>query len=209
MALGHAPRLLSIAQSGERKLTTAERRLVIRYLMATQPEITNGEMAQYFSCSEKTIRDDKNLFRSQKAKYLKDELARDMSLVIADIATDFEKQVTDIEIDKASAKKGSVAYLQHCQAILDMRLKMIAAFQSIGYLPKNLGAMTQTKFEYKAVVHKDGSMNTRSVSQFDDVQDAEIVKPAELPAPKEDVPVTKEMQDIIDADKAQMENKTA
>lgn len=200
MALGAAPNLLMIAQSGERKLTSAERRLVVHYLQRTAPAVTNVEMATWFKCDEKLIRNDLQAIRTAKAKFLKEELARDMSLVIADIQSDFEQQVSDIEKDKEKARPGSRAYLDHCKAIFDMRLQMISAYQGMGYLPKNLGSMTQNKFEYKAIVHKDGSLNTRSVTQFDEVEkakiiDAEVVDPSkQLPAPEQH---SEEMKAII------------
>ena len=198
MAIGHAPRLLADAQSGI-KISTAERRLVIQYLRATAPEITNKEMSGWFQVSEKTIRDDNQIERKSKAKYLKENLDKDISLVIADIQSDFERQIADIEVNKANCKKGTAVYLASCQAIFGMRLKMIEAFQSIGYIPKNLGSMTQTKFEYKAVVLKDGSINTRSVKQFDDDK-IQSVQMAMLPDTTETKVISEEMQEIIDAD---------
>lgn len=195
--LGTAPTLLMIAQSGERKLNAAERRLTVQYVLASQPEVTNAEMASWFQVDESSIRADRNYLRKAKATFLKEELQKDMSLVIADIAMDFEKQVSDIEKNKTKCKAGSATYLEHCKAVFDMRLKMISQFQSIGYLPKNLGSMTQNKFEFKATVNKDGSLNTRSVDQFDESKanaiDAEIVQP-QLPAPQER---SEEMKAII------------
>lgn len=180
MAISFAPDLITIAQSGARKLTTRERRLCLQYLQATAPaEHTNGTLAQWFQVSERTIRLDRQWVREEKSNFLKDELKKDLGLVIADIAMDFERQVGDLERSKKSAKLGSYAYVQHAKEIFDMRLKMVAAFQEIGYLPKNLGNMTVNKFSYKATVALDGSVNTRTEQMFDE-QEAALKK---LPAP--------------------------
>lgn len=130
-------------------------------MIATEPETTNALMASWFMVSERVIRKDKEWIRARKASFLKDEMSKDLSLVIADIAMDFEKQVRDIEKSKGKCKLGMKAYVDHCNSIFDMRLKMVKAFQDIGFLPKNLGNMTVDKFEYKAIVLKDGSTVTR------------------------------------------------
>lgn len=117
---------------------------------------------------------------------MKDEMSKDLGLVIADISMDFERQVLDLERSKSKCKLGSKPYVDHCTSIFNLRIKMVETFQNIGYLPKNLGAMTVEKFEYKAVVHKDGSVNTRSIEMFDE-KDSAIRRDA-LEAEFTDVP---------------------
>src|SRR5512146_1103929 len=97
MAVPTAQRLLEAAEQGK-KLTARERRLVVAYIKATQPEISNTDMAERFGVHEKTIRTDLLTIRRDKAKFLKND---DIGLVIADIALDFEHQVADIEQSKA------------------------------------------------------------------------------------------------------------
>lgn len=188
--MDHAAKLISRANSGE-KLNSVDRRHALAYLTETRPELSNRDMAAMFQVSERVIRMDKALYRERKAKHLKEDLSKDLGLVIADIAMDFEQQVLDIEKSKAKAKLGSRSYLDHCKAVLEMRLSTVKAFQDIGYLPKNLGNMTVEKFEYKATVSKDGAVNTRPVDMFDsdknasDTLDAEftdIQKPALMEA---------------------------
>lgn len=194
MALAHAQLLINASVEGTQKLTTNERRLCIQFLIATRPELTNQAMAEMFGVTERTIRLDKVWIRSQKAKFLKDEMSKDLSLVIADIAMDFEKQVGDIEKSKAKAKLGSRSFVDHCNSVFDMRLKMVKAFQDIGYLPKNLGNMTVDKFEYKATVNQDGASITRPAdmkfgidkdeipdAEFQDVEEKVAEEPAQLP----------------------------
>lgn len=179
MALSFAEKMLARANAGER-LKATERRHVIEYFSATHPDKSNREMAELFQVSERVIRLDKELYREQKALFLKKDLQKDLALVIADIAMDFERQVLDIEKSKAKAKLGSLPYLAHCKSVLEMRLNMVKAFQDIGYLPKNLGNMTVEKFEYKATVSKDGAVNTRPVDMFDSDNNASGIPDAEF-----------------------------
>jgi hypothetical protein len=196
-ALVHASELLAIANAKGRKLTSAERRHCIQFLQATQPDMLRVEMAHLFDVSERQISLDKAWIREQKARFLRDEISKDMSLVIADIAMDFEKQVGDIEKSKRHAKFGTKAYVDHCTSIFRMRLEMIQAFQDIGYLPKNLGAMTVEKFEYKATVSRDGAVNTRAVDMFDDKPDNDPTKRAALDAEFTDVPALPAPQEEV------------
>jgi hypothetical protein len=163
--------LVDIAQNKERKLTTKERRQCVVFLMGTDPDMTNTAMAELFDVTEGTIRKDKMDFRRQKAKFIKED---DVGLVIADIALDFERQVRDIERSKAKAKLGSATFLQHCTAAMDLRIKCVKAFQDIGYLPKNLGNMTVSSFDYRTVVTRDG-IESRPVNYFDDAVEAEVL----------------------------------
>lgn len=171
MALVTAQQLLTRAESGE-VLNAQDRRHVLQYLQAMQPGLTGQQLADMFKVSPRMIRTDKLFIREEKARFLKDEMTKDLSLVVADIAMDFEKQVLDLERSKHKCKLGTKQYVDHCTSIFNLRIKMIQTYQDIGYLPKNLGAMTVEKFEYKAVVHKDGSVNTRSVEMFDEKDSA-------------------------------------
>lgn len=151
----HAEKLLERAQHGE-KLTAPERRHCITFLMATMPQ-TNDEMAEMFQVCDRQIRDDKKWIREEKVKTIKED---DIGLVIADIAMSYEKQVNDLERSKKQCKMGTPAYVGHCRAIFDCRMKMVEALQNLGYYPKNLGNMTTQKFIYKATVSVDGAVDT-------------------------------------------------
>lgn len=174
-----AEKLLEAAKNGD-KIGTADRRHVVAYMMATQPHVTNVELAEVFGVTERTIRADKLKVREERSKRIKEE---DVGLVIADILIDFDRNIADIEKSKKAAKAGSGTYLAHCVSAMDMRLKTAKALQDLGYLPKNLGNMTVTKFNYQSVVLKDGHVETRRVESFEDVQDAEVedIAPKELP----------------------------
>ena len=182
MALTRANQLLTKAKGGE-KLTAAERRHVIQFLQATQPELNNTDLSELFQVSTRQIRFDKELMRQERARVLKDELSKDVALVIADIAMDFERQVNDIEKSKAKCKLGTKQFVDHCKAGFDMRLRMVETFQNMGFIPKHLGQMAVTKFEYKATVTQDGAVSTRSVEMFDKENVAEA-----LDAEFEDIP---------------------
>lgn len=148
-----------LEESSKRKLTTKERRQCVVFIKSTAPETTNTDMASQFGVTERTIRQDLQAFRREKAQFIKED---DVGLVIADIALDYEKQIKDIERSKAKAKLGSAVYLKHCTDVLDLRLKCVKALQDLGYYPKNLGQMTVQKFDFKAIVNpKDGSVTVQ------------------------------------------------
>ncbi len=196
MALALAQRLIATAESGERKLTASERRHCVQFLAATQPELTNDQLAEMFKVSNRQIRFDREWLREAKARYLKEEISRDITLVIADIAMDYEQQVRDIEKSKAKCPLGSKEYLSHCNSIFDMRLKMVKSFQDIGMLPKNLGSMAVSRFDYKAEIGRDGSVivkqsngqvydRDKAAREALDAEFTDIQRPALLPANEE------------------------
>jgi len=166
-------KLIEAAESGEKldtqKLNAQGRRQAISFLMATRPDVPNTDMADWFGVSERTIREDKLKIREQFAKLVRQE---DVGLVIADILQEYNRQIVDIERSKRYAKPGSKNYLDHCTSALELRLKTVKALQDLGFYPKNLGNMVVEKFEYKAVVSKDGGVSMRSVDLFDDKAEA-------------------------------------
>lgn len=87
---------------------------------------------------------------------------------VAEITSSFEKQVSDAEANKLLSKPGSKTYLDYCRGIVDLRMRQIAALQSIGFLPKNIGNSTTERYEFTAVCRKDGSVETRPVDMFDE-----------------------------------------
>jgi DNA-binding CsgD family transcriptional regulator len=164
----HASELIAVAQSKSRQLTAKERRHCLQYLQSTDAGRTNQELGDLFNVTERQIRVDKANIREERARFLRDEISKDLSTVISDITFDFERQVADLERSKSKCKLGTKPYVDHCNSIWKLRVDMIKSLQDIGYLPKNIGAMTVEKFEYKATVSQDGAINTRSVDMFDD-----------------------------------------
>lgn len=180
MAIPQAEHLLEQAQKGVR-LGSRDRRHVIAYLMATRPETTNAAMAELFKVSERMIRMDRKTIKTKKAQDIKEE---DIGLVIADIALCFEKQVRDMEASKYKCKLGTNSYLNHCRAIFNTQLMKVKALQELGYYPRNLGTLAIDKYEYRAIVMKDGSVNTLPVNMVIDAEvlnDDEPVKQLEAP----------------------------
>lgn len=174
MAIPYADKLIERAQKGER-LTAKDRRHCVGYLMGTRPEMTNVEIGELFQVSEGLIRADKKRIRHERARLIKEE---DVGLVIADIAIECDRQIRDLEASKMKCAKGTRPFVEHCKAIVDTRLKSVKALQELGYYPKSLGNLTVERFEYRAVVGKDGSVDTRPVDlRFDgddDVIDVEF-----------------------------------
>lgn len=149
-------------------------------------------MAKLFQVSERQVRLDKQHLRNERAKLLKED---DVGLIVADISIAFDNQIVDIEKSKKSAKPGSKVYLDHCQAIIELRLKAVKSLQDLGWLPKSLGNMIVDRFDYSAVVSKDGSVSTQPTHLI-----PERV-PARIEQAKSDEPQTIEAE-FIDVDPA-------
>lgn len=190
MAIPHAEKLIEKAQKGER-LDSKERRHCLAFLMATSQMESTEQLATLFQVSDRLIRADKKYIREEKARTIKDD---DIALVIADIAMTLERQMRDLERSKHHCKPGTVAYLRHCTAIHEVQLKTVSALQDLGYYPKNLGLMTVEKWDYKATVSRDGTIQTRptdfALDESRNILDAEYEEVGvmkSLPAPQEEV----------------------
>lgn len=158
-----------LEEAKTRKLAPKERRQCVVYIKTTEPDTTNVAMAELFQVTERTIRQDLQKFRKEKAKFIKED---DVGLIIADIALDYERQVNDIERSKNKAKLGTAVYLGHCTSAMELRLKMVKALQDLGYYPKNLGNMTVKRFDFTAIVDP----LSHDVSTLPTI-DADIVRP--------------------------------
>jgi hypothetical protein len=172
MSIPNSEELLKSARKGIR-LGTKDRRTCITYLTATKPELTNASLADLFQVSERQIRDDKTRNRRQRADIIKNE---DPGLVIADIATCYDKQIVDMEASKSQCKMGSLTYLAHCKAIFNAQLLKVKALQDLGYYPKNLGNMVIEKFEFTSTVASDTQLKARKVNMNFDDEDGQAVE---------------------------------
>jgi hypothetical protein len=184
MPTTHADTLIGQARRGE-KLTASQRRHCVSYMMATEyADISPVQMAELFQVSDRTIREDKIHIRQQAAEHIKEE---DIGLVIADIRMTLEHQIRDIERSKRKCPLGSRTYLEHCSKIATLQMAAVKALQDLGYYPRNLGTMTTKKYEYKAYVDEGtGAVDTRSVAEFEVIEDAEFEEQKQLPAPEKD-----------------------
>lgn len=162
-----------LTEATKRKLTAKERRQCVVYIKASFPETTNTDMAEQFQVTERTIRQDLQAFRREKAQFIKDD---DIGLIIADIALDYERQVKDIERSKSKCSLGTAVYLKHCTDVMELRFKCVKALQDLGYYPKNLGHMTIQKFDFKAIVNqRDGSVTVQKREELPAADPSEII----------------------------------
>ncbi len=160
-----AEKLLEQAKNGE-KLGAPQRRHVLAYLMATRPEgvdFTNDALGELFQVTSRTIRVDKNKIRGERAKMVREE---DVGLVVADILIDYDRTIRDLEASKNKCKLGTRERRAHNESIMKMRLETVQALQNLGFLPKNLGQMAVQRFEYKANVSLDGSVDVSPVPEL-------------------------------------------
>jgi transcription antitermination factor NusG len=169
MAIPQAEKMLEQARKGER-LSSSERRHCIAYLMGMQADMTNAAIAELFGVTERQIRKDREKIRSEKAKLIKEE---DIGLVIADISMACDNAVREIERGKKKSQLGSRTHLEYVKASVEMQLKKVKALQELGYYPHNIGNMTVEKYEYRAIVSKDGSVDTRPVHIAIEIEESE------------------------------------
>lgn len=163
--LNQAEEIISLAKTGS-KLTTDQRRHAVGYLMATQQELTNMQMAELFDVSDRTIRDDKGVIRKQAAELVSQE---DIGMVIADIRLTYEQFRQKLAASLKKATAGTATYLNHLKLEMEMQLRVVEALQSLGWYPKNLGELTKKSWSFSAIVTKDGTVDTRSVDQLDHI----------------------------------------
>lgn len=162
MATPHAVALLNTARQGE-KLSTADRRHVIAYLMTfgdvTKDTKTGDEymaapmsiaqMAELFQVSDRTVKSDKAAIREEMAKEVK---AEDIALILADIRLTFTKVMLNIEKSAGKARLGSRGYLDHQLALARLQTDYVKSMQDLGIYPKELGTINVEKFEFSAQV---------------------------------------------------------
>jgi hypothetical protein len=192
-----AEALIKKAKTGE-MLSPDQRRHAVGYLMsnAMQRVPSNMEMAEMFRVDEKTIRRDRDHIRKQASELVKEE---DIALVISDIILTYERYCERIERQIAKlAKEPSRLHLDYENSLISTKLRVVDALQSLGWYPKNLGQLTKKTFEFKAVVTKDGTVDTRDVAMLDhlietpstdqerrEALDAEFMDMPQLPAAPE------------------------
>jgi hypothetical protein len=162
-----AEALIKSAKDGE-KLDADKRRHAVGYLMSTQPELTNLDLATLFDVSERTITEDRRNIRQQAAELVTQE---DIALVIADIRLSYERYQQQLASSLKKATQGTRVYLDHLNSGMQMQVRVVEALQSLGWYPKNLGQLTKKEFRFEAHVTKDGTVDTRPVELLDHLVD--------------------------------------
>lgn len=155
--------LLRQARAGV-KLDADSRRRCLTYLMATEPGLTNRELAETFQVSDKTIRDDKQTFRQEVADEIEHD---DIRLVIADLKISFTEQRRELEKGKKRCEPGTKLHLEYTRALIDLDIKMTDTYQRIGILPDNAGANIKEEFTYIAVVAKGDKVDVKRLEEFE------------------------------------------
>lgn len=152
------------ARDGE-KLDAEQRRRCVAYLSSTEPSISNVEMADIFKVSEKTIREDKQKIREEVADEIETD---DIRLVIADLKIHFSQHRTELEKGKRASHPGTKLHLDYVRALLDLDLKVMDAYQRLGLLPSNIGAMVVNEYNFAAIVAKGDKVDTKRIEEFDE-----------------------------------------
>jgi DeoR-like protein with HTH domain len=160
--LNAAEEIISEAKKGE-AISADKRRHAVGYLLATQGELTNMEIAELFNVSDRTIREDKAYVRKQAAELVSVE---DIGMVIADIRLTYESFRQKLALSLKKSTPGTATHLNHLKLELDSQLRVVEALQSLGWYPRNLGELTRKNFTFVAVTSGDGSIDTRPVDSL-------------------------------------------
>jgi hypothetical protein len=164
MALVSPAELMQEARDG-RLLSAPERRHALSWFLNTQEEakeMPNQEIAKIFAVTERTIRVDKMKIRAKIVREL--EETRGTDLLVADILTEFNKQLKDMEKSKKKVDEGRELYLKHCVAIIDTRLKIVKTLQDLGWVQKQ-GITVTDQTEYIAVIGQDGNVESKKLKR--------------------------------------------
>ncbi len=141
--------------------------------------MSKSEMARLFQCDEKTIRNDINLIKTEKAELVREDT--DVKLIIADLLEARDKALRECERAKRAYEveeggRGLMrpGYLKAVELALNIHLKVTEALQNMGWLPKNIGAITINKQVFKSFVDaRTGGVETRPIDLFDDIREGE------------------------------------
>ena len=152
-----------IEEAKNRILSCDERRSAIAHYLVTDGSISNGQLATQFGVSESMIRKDKAAIRDTMAEELR---SADPGRAVADAFMVFHRQLRDLELSKKKASPGSREYLGHCKALMDIQMQILKAQQDLGFLPKNIGSLSVSKFEYSAILMPDGTISARPIEEF-------------------------------------------
>jgi hypothetical protein len=190
--------LVGRARKGE-KLTLEDRRYALQFLMYTEPDLSRMELGRIFQVDESTIRHDIKRIKEKNADLIKEDT--DVKLIIADLIAARDRALLEIEKAKklisTTAKEGTPNHLNFIKASVEIHMKVTEALQNMGWLPKNIGAITVNKHVFKAIVQKgqyiqtlrveDGKELTaieqmlegqRPLDMFDDIRDGESLEDA-------------------------------
>jgi len=174
MAIIQAEQWLDLARQ-KQPLTTEQRRHVVAYLMSRPgddcPSIS--ESAELFGVSDRTIANDRKAIREAVAEEVKGE---DVGLILADLRLCFNKCYRNVENSARKAKLGQMTYLEHQKTLFRMQQDYVKGLQDLGVLPKDLGTMHVTRFDFQASVGLDAT--GRPMSMYDNPRTipAEIIE---------------------------------
>lgn len=170
-----AENLVAQARNGE-KLELEDRRHALQYLMFTEPDLSRMELGRLFQVDESTIRHDIKRIKERNAEVVKEDT--DVKLIIADLIAARDRALVEIEKAKKAivdGKKGigSPNHLNYIKATVELHLRVTEALQNMGWLPKNIGALTVNKHVFKAVVMKGQYIQTVRVEDGKELSDIE------------------------------------
>ncbi len=104
------------------------------------------------------------------------QFSGDLGGIVSELTADYENQRKQIRRSRAKCRPGTKAYLDHCKLLDDLRRKHILSLRTLGLIPRSLAATLADRYEYTAVLAKDG---TCAIRTFDTLAEAALWREAE------------------------------
>lgn len=141
--------LLAIAEQGERKLTATERREVLRYLEDKGDGRSNYQLAVLFKVDEAVIRKDKKRIIETIASSITPEYAMTF---VAEYVKSQRDLIRQAKVGLEKCTPGGQMHALYTRLISDLEGKVMAMYQGIGAVPKQLGTLNVNEEKWVAVV---------------------------------------------------------
>lgn len=188
MAITTALTLYDEAKKGK-ALTTSERRAVIYFLQATEPDKPLDEIAELFSISLKKLNKDRLEIRKRVAEEVKQTT---VDMVIGEVHDAVKKSLRKLENNVAKLEErkqqGTDTFTRAATAMLDGWTKYYKIAQEMGIAPKETEPQVTTEYHWIAGVDDQGKAYTEQKVITKEVNGKEKV-----------INVTNEANNLIDA----------
>lgn len=148
--------LLDAAKS--RKLTAAERRLVLAHLEELGTSQSNYQLAALFGVDEKVIRKDRKELLQEYTKTISPEHALSF---VASYLKSHDDLIRKTKFGLEKCLPGTLGHQNYLRLLSDLESKRMKLLQEIGAVPKELGHLNVSEERWVAVVSTDGVTSVR------------------------------------------------
>lgn len=145
--------LWEAAKAGTKKLTAAERRLVLAYLEEEGQVLSNYQLADVFQVDEKVIRKDRKELLREYTATITPEYALGF---VASYLKSHDDLIRKTKIGLEKCQPGTLGHQNYVRLLSDLETKRMKLLQEIGAVPKELGHLNVSEERWVAVVSEEG-----------------------------------------------------